>query len=96
PVEAPPIETAGNEEALAAADAAILALPQAQREVVGLRLFASLGYAEIAAVLGVGESTARSHMSLALRALRRDLASWVEDAAGASPKETTDDRAQAR
>ena len=87
---------AEQEEALAAADAAILTLPEAQREVAVLRLFASLGYAEIARVLGVSESTARSHMSLALRTLRRDLASWVEDGLPAGPKEMTDDRAQAR
>lgn len=95
PQARPVADLAEQDEAVAAADAAILALPQAQREVAVLRLFASLGYAEIARVTGISESTARSHMSLALQALRRDLASWVGVGLSTSSKETSDDRAQA-
>lgn len=57
---------------------AIEQLPRNEREVVSLRVFASLGYAEISEILKVTESTARSTMSHALQALRRRLAPLVE------------------
>jgi RNA polymerase sigma-70 factor (ECF subfamily) len=66
-------------EALSAADAAIRDLPPVQREIVVLRLYGSLGYGEVADILGVTESTARSNMSLALRSLRKRLEPWVRD-----------------
>ncbi|MEZ6234923.1 MAG: sigma-70 family RNA polymerase sigma factor [Phycisphaerales bacterium] len=77
-------------EALSAADAAIRDLPPMQREIVVLRLYATLGYGEIADILGVTESTARSNMSLALRSLRKRLEPWVNDSTG---QERTHDHA---
>lgn len=49
-------------------------LPRQQRAAVVLRFYEDLGYAEIAAILGVAEPTARSHVHRALAALRRELA----------------------
>ena len=48
-------------------------LPPQQRAAVVLRYYEDLGYGEIAAVLGVAEPTARSHVHRALAALRREL-----------------------
>lgn len=81
-----------QEESLAAVDRAIGSLGDMQREVVTLRLFASLRYAEIAAVLGVSESTVRSHMCHALRTLRGALAPWAERGCAG---EAIDERARA-
>ena len=50
------------------------ALPPQQRAAVVLRFYEDLEYAEIAAILGVAEATARSHVHRALVALRRELA----------------------
>lgn len=66
-------------EALSAAEAAIRELPPVQREIVVLRLYVSLGYGEIADILGITESTARSNMSLALRSLRKRLEPWIRE-----------------
>lgn len=49
------------------------ALPPQQRAAVVLRYYEDLEYAEIAAVLGVTEATARSHVHRALAALRDEL-----------------------
>ncbi len=81
-----------QEESLAAVERAIGSLGDMQREVVTLRLFASLRYAEIAAVLGVSESTVRSHMCHALRTLRGALAPWAERGCAG---EAIDERARA-
>jgi len=81
-----------QEESLAAVDRAIAGLGPVQREVVTLRLFASLRYAEIAVVLGVSESTVRSHMCHALRTLRGALAPWAERGCAG---EAIDERARA-
>ena len=54
-------------------------LPPQQRAAVVLRFYEDLEYGEIAAVLGVAEATARSHVHRALAALRREL-EGVEDA----------------
>ncbi|HET9422350.1 MAG TPA: SigE family RNA polymerase sigma factor [Nocardioides sp.] len=48
-------------------------LPPQQRAAVVLRYYEDLEYAEIAAVLGVAEPTARSHVHRALTALRGEL-----------------------
>ncbi|MFN8098026.1 MAG: SigE family RNA polymerase sigma factor [Dermatophilaceae bacterium] len=50
-------------------------LPPGQRAAVVLRFYEDLDYAEIAAVLGCAEATARSHIHRALVRLRTDLAS---------------------
>jgi DNA-directed RNA polymerase specialized sigma24 family protein len=49
-------------------------LPRRQRAAVVLRFYEGLPDAEIAAVLGCGASTVRSHISRGLAALRLDLA----------------------
>jgi RNA polymerase sigma-70 factor (sigma-E family) len=48
-------------------------LPAQQRAAVVLRFYEDLGYVEIAAILGVTQATARSHVHRALEALRRGL-----------------------
>ena len=48
-------------------------LPPQQRAAVVLRYYEDLEYAEIAAILGVAEPTARSHVHRALAALRDEL-----------------------
>ncbi|PTL59034.1 hypothetical protein C7Y72_04915 [Paraconexibacter algicola] len=53
----------------AAVRAALLALSDAQQQVLRLRVVEERDYAEIAAVLGVTEQTARARVSRALRAL---------------------------
>jgi RNA polymerase sigma-70 factor (ECF subfamily) len=53
--------------------AAVLALPPQQRAVVLLRIWGDLAYADIAPVLGCAVDTVRSHMHLALGALRQSL-----------------------
>jgi RNA polymerase sigma-70 factor (ECF subfamily) len=52
---------------------AVLRLPPQQRAVVTLRIWDELSYARIAAIVGCTEATVRSHMHLALGALRKDL-----------------------
>ncbi|REE97138.1 SigE family RNA polymerase sigma factor [Thermomonospora umbrina] len=52
----------------------ITALPPRRRAALVLRFYEELSYAEIGDVLGCSEATARSHVSLALAALRGDLA----------------------
>jgi RNA polymerase sigma-70 factor (sigma-E family) len=48
-------------------------LPPQQRAAVVLRYYEDLEYAEIAAVLGVAQATARSHVHRALAAMRAEL-----------------------
>jgi RNA polymerase sigma-70 factor (sigma-E family) len=48
-----------------------LALPPRQRAALVLRFYEDLDYPEVAAALGVGEATARSHVHRALTALRQ-------------------------
>ncbi len=54
-------------------------LPPQQRAAVVLRFYEDLEYAEIAAILGVAEPTARSHVHRALAALRRELGRELDD-----------------
>jgi RNA polymerase sigma-70 factor (sigma-E family) len=49
------------------------ALPPQQRAAVVLRYYEDLEYAEIAALLGVTDATARSHVHRAIAALRREI-----------------------
>jgi RNA polymerase sigma-70 factor (ECF subfamily) len=72
----PDIPPDGKAEAGETADLvaqAVLALPTRQREVVTLRIWEGLPYARIAEIIDVPEATARSHMRLALAALRERL-----------------------
>jgi RNA polymerase sigma-70 factor (sigma-E family) len=48
-------------------------LPPQQRAAVVLRYYEDLEYAEIAAILGVAQATARSHVHRALAAMRAEL-----------------------
>jgi RNA polymerase sigma-70 factor (sigma-E family) len=48
-------------------------LPPQQRAAVVLRYYEDLEYAEIAAILGVAQATARSHIHRALAAMRAEL-----------------------
>jgi RNA polymerase sigma-70 factor (ECF subfamily) len=68
----PPQVAIAAETAATIADA-IGDLPMQQRQVVVLRLWNSMSYAEIAAALNRSEATVRSHMHHALAALRKKL-----------------------
>ena len=59
--------------------AAVAALPEAQREVVALKIDAGLTFAEIAAVTGTSLNTAASRYRYALEKLRTALADREED-----------------
>ncbi len=58
---------------------AVAALPEAQREVVALKIDAGLTFAEIAAVTGTSLNTAASRYRYALEKLRTALADREED-----------------
>jgi DNA-directed RNA polymerase specialized sigma24 family protein len=45
-----------------------------------LRFYEDLGYPEIAAVLGISETTARTHIHRALKALRESIETEPDDA----------------
>lgn len=53
--------------------AALLRLPDRQRQVVGLRLFLDLDTARTAGVLGIAAGTVQAHLGRAIAALRDDL-----------------------
>lgn len=55
-------------------DRAIESLPQMQRVVARLSLVEEFGHDEIASMTGLSEGTVRSHLSLARRKLREELA----------------------
>ena len=57
---------------------ALAGLPERRREVVVLRLWGGLGFAEIAKLLGVGLSTAHDDYHNAINELRRKLGASVE------------------
>jgi len=59
--------------------AAVAALPEAQREVVALKIDAGLTFAEIAAVTGTSLNTAASRYRYALEKLRAALAGREDD-----------------
>jgi DNA-directed RNA polymerase specialized sigma24 family protein len=59
--------------------AAVAALPEAQREVVALKIDAGLTFAEIAAVTGTSLNTAASRYRYALEKLRTALASQEDE-----------------
>src|SRR5262245_52541992 len=68
-----PAEVAVATETAALVATAVLRLPPQQRVVVSLRVWEGLSYAEIAEILGLTETTVRSHMYHGLAALRRHL-----------------------
>lgn len=67
------------EELLAGLGAGLSELTPAQREVVELRFFEGLSYADIAIKLGIGEGAARGRVMRAMEVLRK--------AVGAAPKD---------
>jgi RNA polymerase sigma-70 factor, ECF subfamily len=73
PREFAPLESAIATETSVQVAAAVQLLPDQQRQVVVLRIWHSLSYAEIAEIAGCTEVTARSHMHLALETLRKRL-----------------------
>lgn len=64
--------------------AAVAALPEAEREVVVLRLFEGLTFAQVAEVAGVPVPTAKSRMLYALRRLRPVMERYLAGGAGLS------------
>lgn len=68
-----PSDTAVAVETAALVTRAVARLPERQREVVVLRVWEGLSYADIAAVLRRSEGTVRSHMHHALAGLREYL-----------------------
>ena len=68
-----PADVAIATETAALVEAAVATLPPKQREVILLRVWGGLPYAEIAQSLGVREATVRSNMHDALAAVRRYL-----------------------
>jgi RNA polymerase sigma-70 factor (ECF subfamily) len=73
--EALALEAAAHREVLAAVDA----LPERQRLVVGLRFLAGLSEAETASTLGIPVGTVKSRSARALDRLRTDLeTTWIE------------------
>jgi RNA polymerase sigma factor (sigma-70 family) len=72
---------------------AVCALPAEQREVVSLKIDGELTFAQIAAIVGVGVSTAASRYQYALRKLKTSLAAQFGGAASspASRNEMADE-----
>ncbi|MBZ0300152.1 MAG: RNA polymerase sigma factor [Anaerolineae bacterium] len=70
---APPEETAGLNMVLEAAFQIIETLPVKQRAAVMMRHIEGFEYHEIAQALDCSEESARAHVSLAVRRLRREL-----------------------
>jgi RNA polymerase sigma-70 factor (ECF subfamily) len=69
-----PARLAVRKEEAGAAREALARLPLVQREVLLLRAVEGLSYGEIAEIVGANESTVRSRMDAAARAMRRLLA----------------------
>lgn len=71
------VEAQAKQETLAALRRAINQLTPRQREVIYLRFFNDLDYAEVAAVMGLSYQATRNQVYLALKALREHLpARW--------------------
>lgn len=69
--EANPMDIAMQSETAKAVAKAVSQLPPKQREVVVLRVWNQLSYAEIAKALGAQEATVRSHMHHGLTSMRK-------------------------
>jgi RNA polymerase sigma-70 factor, ECF subfamily len=64
---------------------AVLQLPPQQRAVVTLRVWEGMAYGRIANIVGCTEGTVRSHMHLALVALRKELEPHFGEVSGREP-----------
>ena len=71
-----PSESTERNELREAVWRGLLELPRRQQEVMILHELEGLGYAEVAKVVGIEESTARAHAYAAREALRRKLKGW--------------------
>ncbi len=79
-----PPATAARDERDAALAEAVASLPEAQREIVLLRVSAELSFEAIAELLGIPLGTALSRMHAAVQRLRRQLADRHEPEMGAA------------
>lgn len=70
---APAAADTGDAEAMALLEAEVRRLPEAQREVVTLKIWGGLTFVEIAATLEIPQGTAASRYRLALETLRQTL-----------------------
>jgi RNA polymerase sigma-70 factor (ECF subfamily) len=73
PPAAGPAAPAGDAELLESMRAEIATLPDRQREVLTLRVFAGLEFEEIAEILEISPGAARVHLSMARKALAEKL-----------------------
>jgi RNA polymerase sigma-70 factor, ECF subfamily len=69
-----PLEQLATSEECGRVKKAVQELPEIYREIVVMRIYEQLPYAEIAAALDIREGTARSRMEYALNRLRKALA----------------------
>ena len=67
--------------------AALLGLPEAEREVVVLRVFEDLSFAEIARIADIPIPTAKSRMLYALRRMKPELERYLSGASNISAKD---------
>lgn len=70
-----PLEQIASEEDCERVRRAVAELPDIYREIVVMRIYEQLPYAEIAEALGIREGTARSRMEYALNRLRKAMLS---------------------
>lgn len=71
---APPTEAYERAEEQALIRAAVLALPNRQREVFTLRIDAGLAFADVAQTLGITEGNAKAHFHHAVNRLKQEVA----------------------
>lgn len=78
-----PLEQLATSEECARVKKAVQDLPEIYREIVVMRIYEQLPYAEIAAVLDIREGTARSRMEYALNRLRKAMGGKIDPRAPA-------------
>jgi DNA-directed RNA polymerase specialized sigma24 family protein len=66
--------------------AALLRLPQRQRQVIALRVFLDLDTAQTAGVLGIAPGTVTAHLARATAALRNELTPGTTQTAGSEQR----------
>ena len=74
-----PVDVLESHQLRAALEGAIGQLPERRREVFVLRCVHGLSYKEIAGVMSISTQTVANQLTLALSALRRDLADLLDD-----------------
>lgn len=75
-----PEEQTDRRQKMATIQAALTALPEAQQDALILKQVAELTYGQIAQILGVPEGTIKSRLHLAIKELRRRVATQGEPA----------------